>query len=104
MTLIPMMRISLPEPLFQYVADRSEEDGVSANDFISELIVADQLRSEYSPSELLFQLLEASAKELDDGKGVEFDVERVIADGRRRRAQQLSRKVRSAAALRHVDH
>lgn len=81
---MPTVNISLPEPLREYVEVRAERDSYSTSEFIRQLIREDKARHERSERDLLWELLAISAKQLDDGEGVEFDVEKVIADGRKR--------------------
>lgn len=83
---MPTVNISLPEPLREYVEARAERDSYSTSEFIRQLIREDKARNDEKERDLLWDLLAISAKELDDGLGVEFDVERLIAEGRERRA------------------
>ena len=81
---MPTVNISLPEPLREYVEARAERDSYSTSEFIRQLIREDKARNDEKERDLLWDLLAISAKELDDGLGVEFDVEKVIAEGRKR--------------------
>lgn len=83
---MPTVNISLPEPLRDYLETRAEQGCYSTSEYIRQLLREDKARHEASQRDLLWDLLAISAKQLDDGEGVPFDIEAIIADSRSRRA------------------
>ncbi len=87
---MPTVNISLPEALRDYIEARAEQGSYSASEYIRQLIRDDKIRHDRDERDLLWELLAISAKQLDDGEGVAFDVDQLIADGRARRVARTS--------------
>ena len=83
---MPTVNISLPEPLRDYLETRAEQGSYSASEYIRQLLRDDKTRHEAATRDQLWDLLAISAKQLDDGEGLELDVDRLLAEGRARRA------------------
>lgn len=83
---MPTINLSLPEPLREYVEIRAAQGSFSFSEYLRQLIRDDKKRTDLEERDLLWDLLAISAKQLDDGEGVPFDVDRILAEGRARRA------------------
>ncbi|KPF72462.1 hypothetical protein IP88_09895 [alpha proteobacterium AAP81b] len=80
------VNVSLPDPLRDYVEARAAAGSYSTSEYIRHLIREDQARHAEAERDLLWELLAVSARQLDEGQGVAFDVDAIIADRRRRHA------------------
>jgi Arc/MetJ-type ribon-helix-helix transcriptional regulator len=84
------LNISLPAPLRDYVEIRAESGSYSTSEYIRQLIREDKMRHERDQRDLLLDLLAISAKQLDEDKGVAFDVDDIIERGRARQAARAT--------------
>ena len=88
------LNISLPAAMREYIDAQALAGNYSASEYVRHLIREDQAQKKTSiddfftrNKEPLARILAASAKELDAGLGIEWDVEKFLASGRKRRAK-----------------
>jgi antitoxin ParD1/3/4 len=82
------LNISMPEAMRDYVEAQAERGQYSASEYVRHLIREDQKRQSEVERNRLWELLAISAKQLDDGYFADLTPERVLVEGRARRAKQ----------------
>jgi antitoxin ParD1/3/4 len=93
------MNISMPAAMRQYIEAKAAEGNYTASEYVRHLIREDQRRQDAEIDAFITknkkeinQLLEISAKEFDQGLGVELDIDAFLEDLRSSRSKRKKRK------------